>query len=118
MNGSETLFRLVELVIAAIVGVGGYLVSQRVSKSTIKKQNNEGADIITGAAIELVKPLRDEITELRAELRTQQKEIKRLKNFEDGVYILIDQMKRLNIKPDWTPPEDKNEQTRYSEPSP
>lgn len=107
------LLRILEWMIAAIVGVGGYLVSKQVSRSTIKKQDSEGADVIAGAAIELVKPLRDEIKELRDEIRVHQKEITRLQEFERGVYILIDQMERHGIKPDWTPPENNNAQTRH-----
>lgn len=90
----EVLLKFFEFFLAAIVGVGGYLVSQKVSKSTIKKQDSEGANEITAAAITLVKPLREEIEELRTQLQ----------KFEDGVYILIDQLKELGIEPRWKPP--------------
>jgi len=107
-----------ELILAFLVGVGGYKVQQRLTSSTIKKQDSEATNEITQAAIELVKPLREELKQLREELKCQKCEIDRLKQFEVGVRILITQLKRLNIVPDWLPPEvegedkNKNEQVR------
>ena len=85
---------VVTMIIAFITGVGGFMVSKKVSTSTIKKQDSEATSEITAAAINLVKPLREEVEQLRAELKCQQREIDRLKQFERGVYILIGQLKR------------------------
>ena len=101
----------IELILAFIAGVGGFLVSKQISHSTIKKQDSEATSEITSAAIELVQPLRAELRQLRMELR---KTNARLKIMEDGVCVLIHQLERLDIVPDWTPPvieeENKNEE--------
>lgn len=113
----EALKVLGELILAFLVGMGGYKVQQKLTSSTVKKQNSEASGEITSAAIELVKPLREELEQLRKELKYQQIEINRLKQFEIGVRILITQLKRLNIIPDWLPPaeeENKDEQIRNS----
>ena len=108
LNASKVI---VELILAFIAGVGGFLVSKRISHSTIKKQDSEATSEITSAAIELVAPLREELKQIRADLR---KTNARLKIMEDGVCVLIQQLERLDIVPDWTPPaieeENKNEE--------
>jgi hypothetical protein len=107
-----------ELILAFIAGIGGFLVSKQISHSTIKKQDSEATSEITSAAIELVKPLREELKQIRAELR---KTNARLKVMEDGVCILIQQLERLDIVPDWIPPvtedENKNEEKGNTRPN-
>ena len=117
----NSLKTIAELALAFLVGVGGYLVQRKLTSSTVKKQDSEASSEISSAAIELVKPLREELEQLRRELKyqlkNQQVEINRLHQFEVGVRILIAQLERLNVIPDWYPPEEeenKDEQIRNS----
>ena len=117
----NSLKTIAELVLAFLVGMGGYLVQRKLTSSTVKKQDSEASSEISSAAIELVKPLREELEQLRRELKyqlkNQQVEINRLHQFEVGVRILIAQLERLNVIPDWYPPEEeenKDEQIRNS----
>ena len=117
----NSLKTIAELALAFLVGVGGYLVQRKLTLSTMKKQDSEASSEISSAAIELVKPLREELEQLRRELKyqlkNQQVEINRLHQFEVGVRILIAQLERLNVIPDWYPPEEeenKDEQIRSS----
>jgi TolA-binding protein len=120
-----------ELILAFIAGVGGFLVSKKISTSTIKKQESEAnkqdsdaAKELTNTALMLMKPLREEVQRLserldvtnrdlqltQRELHTTQerldRNVKRLKLFEGGVRILICQLENLHIIPEWIPPEE------------
>ena len=136
---AEILKILGDLVIAFIAGVGGFFVSRQLSKSTIKKTDSEAkkqeadaAKELTDTVLLLMKPLRDEIERLskrldetdvelpetKAELCTTQE---KLQIYVRGVRVLIAQLKKLEIDPEWIPPENnenKDEKKRNPKSSP
>lgn len=88
-----------------IGGVGSFIVAY----STRKKYSAEAEHLLTEAAVTLIKPLRDEIESLHRQLNLTEA---RLRMFEQGVNLLIEQLKSLGIQPVWMPPdEDKDERT-------
>ena len=123
MEIGDILIEILKLVVPAVVGIVGYIIAaKKLPKSTEKKQYAEAADLVSDATIALLKPLKDQMEELRCELNGAKEEINRLKSFEQGVYILIAQLKGMGVKPDWQPLEDcednKNEKSTNTKPNP
>src|SRR5512139_1702953 len=80
-------------IIVAILGSGaGYLLLSRQRR----KLEAESTDIITGAAVELVKSLKTEVADLRAHVNELDAEIVRLKESNRRLQCELDEQKRTH----------------------
>jgi hypothetical protein len=91
----ETTTSLIASAIAILMAIGGIFTAI----ATRRKTAAEASEVITDSAMKLLAPLNKRIVALERQTAEQEKEIQELKR---GVCILIAQLRRKNIKPEWT----------------
>lgn len=119
----------VAIVLGLLGCVGGmlnYILARKKLPAENQKMMSDAVASVTKSATNLVASLEqrlhnveDALKETEEKLAIAIKEIDRLRIFERGVYLLIDQLTRLNIVPDWTPPiqEEENNNDKRSNPA-
>lgn len=88
------------VVVALIVAIGSVITAV----SARRKGSAEASQIITESAMKLLDPLNARIDQMQEELDELKKDLTKYKR---GVAILIAQLKRMKVNPDWTPENDK-----------
>lgn len=117
MDNPEVIAPIVVAVIMAIPGVLALYMQRRKEQAGVEQTEADAAGKVTGAALALIRPYQERMTEMQAELDKHDKTLsellgckrridsmqQELREWQDGVLILIQQLKDLGEIPQWKP---------------
>lgn len=104
-------------IIVALVGalfgflgviVGGWM-QRKKNNAEAEKSTADANEVITSTVIKLIDPLNKKIEELEARVKTLESRsaryLKRIISLMDGIRVLINQLERAKLTPEWQPDE-------------
>lgn len=93
--------------ITFITAISGLIVAWNTRKkqeAEARREEAEAATKVTDAALSLIIPLQTRLAKVEQELEN---EIERRRELERGVNILVNQLRKQGIEPEWTPSREK-----------